>query len=541
MGLHIIEANVAEATPTLLGQPIVVPELQAFYDQVNDHTDWQDMILDSSVQPPSRFLKTYPMYRTAFAQMAGPLRLRESRLPFLRELDLAATVRSDDIKNSWPQAETMRADVLVIGGGGAHGQAALSTLRMLAPNLKIISIDSAPILGGVFGRYGGGYSEIFELNSRGHRADNGYLGVPGGKGNLNPLGVFSLVQLPQFESETYASNLHLRAGIAVNSFAANPTVLGMEFQEASKKGGRELVTLTDVNNGASFYADVRVVIDTSGNGIAKYGIDKSIYDNRALLERSSTQLRLLNEGAHDESPLSPFVANNIPGVIHTDQLLPMIGSRDFSTLYRGFVGKRIGVVGGGDTSLFCLEWLTRQAGSDAYGVSTSQDGIPLSITLYGSRFELSDFDELVRCRYARVKSFLTEGDSTNSSKFVRIVRQRVSGMYNGQDGTYNVVLASGEIDQQPQDHIIFATGFKRVVRHPKLRDLKLLDTVMGQRSKDRSIYVLGAGANIPITKAEKKRFAALSNIDNSISLWRLMDRTTAAVAVLAKKLHKKVK
>ena len=477
------------------------------------------MLVDAFRESTQDNLKSAKLHRRLSPMLASIMGDNAERGNFMKAIDKAAAERSDELKIEASTSDGLDCDVLIIGAG-AQGSVFANELRAQYPQGRIVIIDSQPQLGGQFRSYGS--RPVFNINSRNHRPDSiGASALPGGGSNLNPFGETPL-QITDFSTETYPSNLDLGDTIAVNGFLAADTMLTTTLDDIAKTDTGYTMTAYEGDDlSASYRINASKVVIASGLGRRQENF------------------------------------TSVDGVLSAEDVLKHFGNEANMFPMQDFKGKRLAIIGGGDSGRVVAELLTRLGPGNAYGRSSVQLGGPESIEWYGVKFtdKQTYCSNETRPRYQQLASFIgRDGFNFYSSLTIVPINKKVS----------NVVTSSGQIrvftadtdrsggifsNSRLYDIVIDATN----LQNQDMADL-LGDRLGGQsvqfsaynndlfekleiaRKYDDGVYVTGPAAGLALSNREKQSFAQGIR-ENTAAIWANTPRVRKLAAMIVSELR----
>ncbi len=421
----------------------------------------------------------------------------ELRTRTMEALDATATEESDKLKaEAREQGGKLEADVVIVGAG-IHGSILASKVRAERPDARIITIDKSAVLGGQFRKYG--QRPVFYINSRNHRPqDNDVPGLPSGSGNLNPFGSSAPLHITDIAAETYPTNLELGNSAAINQYLSGETMLGAEVISISPQEKKV------------------VVVDESGEEYEISG--KTIAMATGLGERS--------QGG---TPDNMWTA---------EQLLSHFANSDEPFPMEKFAGKRVAIIGGGDTGRVCAELFARLAPASAYGRSVTQLGGPDFVRWLGTEFaDREEFCDTNRPRYQQLASFISGTEDSDSFTIAARSEKIFDIRYDPLNGELSVVGEDGG----------FYAGFDFVIDARTLPNSvgsadsilddetfrPLFGRVRGENMQigkasliKQDVFLIGPAAQSALSRDEQRRFADGVK-ENTASIWANAPRTEA--------------
>lgn len=390
------------------------------------------------------------LHRTGTELFAGINLNPEAALLYDAALRDATIEQSEFLKSKIEQG-TNYAPVVVIGGGGPHATIFASALLHYSPETPAVGLEQTSKSGGIFGTTGdpaGFIQPWFQLNSRNRPEDRDILGLPGTAGNINPLGTFAPLQVPDISGQQYPTQERLGRTVSHNNFNSMNLMVNAEVKKIRRnknpdtKGVYE-IEFEDINQQKRFTIFTDIPVQATGLGRETFGIKSPSASTRRFLEQ---QQETFDEGIE------------MPRAFTFLQFLEMTtGNRTLFPLEEFREGA--GLIGSGDSAKVIIEYLAGVAGEA--GKSTAQLDFVPEIVVFGSFDQLRD-DLLKnnRCRYAR--GFL-EFQREDGRVFARV--RSVQGKVVGFEETENGVAVfykrdDNTIDTTEVPRIISATGFK---------------------------------------------------------------------------------
>lgn len=436
-----------------------------------------------------------------------------TRRAFMDALDATAEQESVRLKERAFEAGGLSADVVIVGAG-VHAAVAAATLRQQSPGISVLIVDQGDRVGGQFRSYGN--RPTFYLNSRGHRVDErGQSALPGGEDNLNPFGDDAVMQLPYITRETYPDNTEMGDVAAVNTFFSAPTLLQSK------------------------------VLGVSDNGLMRDGVYREsvrvrdTQTGRDLTVRAQAVMLLTGAGERNVEQLQPT------GLWTAEQLLRHFGDDKNPHPMDQFKGKRVAIIGGGDSGKIVAELLLRFGPREAYGRSTAQLGGPEEAVWYGTDFVTQEeYCDAVRSRYSPLAAMIAPSGRLGSAAYpLRPRRSRVLNIQQLQNG--GVLIAddrgqTGQFDiavdcrtlQQPNNL------FEGLYRAQVIGGADTVrSNVFGQRvavARRRfgsRVYVAGPAAKLPLSEKELATYGGTS--ENTLALWAQGPRVAALARMIA--------
>jgi hypothetical protein len=427
--------------------------------------------------------------------IAGIMNHPETRLAFMNAIDETAQAESKALKEQARTQGGLNVDIVIVGAG-VHGSVTAARLRAENPGLSVLAVDKNDHIGGQFRGYG--KRPTFRINSRAHRAqsDNS-VALPGGNGNLNPLGEMAIIQLPDITTETYPTNIDMGDAVAINQFFSAPAILGVEVKaREQQEDATEKLTIYDKDSGEEYEITAQTVLTLTGAG-----------------ERERSE--------------------NNTNVWTVEDLLSHFGNSGTPFPMEAFIGKSIAVKGGGDSGRIAVELLSRLAPKEAYGNSIAQLGGPESLTWYGVNFESrEEFCDKNRPRYQQIRDFIANNDERlEGARLVRPRKARITEVSEVDGGALKVADETDRI--RYFDIVIDASNLSNKAYEIKgftgnvISEEVALDGIgmatIGRRFENSNVYVGGPAAQTQLTLNERRTFSDAIR-ENTVALWANVPR-----------------
>ena len=391
----------------------------------------------------------------------------------------------DATRGGTPNPKAQVWDVLIVGGG-IHDQIINNVLSSSNPNLRVLTVEETNLVASNFALA----RSLGRINSSNRATISDRLPRPG-VGNLNefPLGPLqvpdvSSVKFPTFSALSDVATVNRAASGAEMLF--NDSVVTVEDKqlEGRKASGWPARYRVTLQSGAVVYAEV---IGYSA-GLGDPTIPK--------LGDAASRTALEAEVAKGENVFSynAFIrraaASNTP--------------------YREYVGKRVAVIGSGDSGKVSIEWLLRLAPDTGYAEDTAQVGQVGKIYWVGQdKTTCEEYLNGVRNRYADIASGFKSG-------IVEALPDRFVKFEALPNGTYEVRTESGE--KAIVDKVILATGFESRVE-------KTLERIVSEDKRGKAL-----GPKNPVTES--------SAVEDVVGQIGTQERGASREAVVARKLKK---
>lgn len=433
-------------------------------------TEVSERLLDSAVDIFSEALTKDPYMRQQLIYIENQLRdlkinnspvnisrknkdFRKEILPLLlgegnyreatvRVMEADLRFRSQILANKLKTGVREKYDVVIVGAG-VHGTIALQSLLRTKPNLKILVIEETDTAGATF-RYP---NDSFRINSSNRPSSEETLPLPG-QGNINELPQLP-IQVSDLSAAKYPTAGDLGTALVAGLYAAansNKNVDVLFSSSLSKIGpeafaqnrGEFFGVIGKLKTQESFGILTSSIILASGLGTPK--VPESV---RKSLE---------NEIVNSANPL-----RTPPQVMTFETVMRIIGQSPNPKAF--FSGKRVAVVGVGDSANVFIEFLLGYAAEKGYGLSNGQISGPSKILWLGQdKKSCEDFIEDARSRYAQIGTGFRSSDP-NGVAIIDPVAQKLRDVTFGRESTLILSLVNGR-KKLEADYVILATGFE---------------------------------------------------------------------------------
>jgi hypothetical protein len=303
--------------------------------------------------------------------------------------------RSSQLKKAMRDDANKRVYDTIIVGAGPHGAALAQEFTDLDPSRRVLIIDGASRPGGTFAEVG----PVFALNSTnrqdtGEQANVGQGQSGGDKGDGNLNAVADLLGIPDFSGLKWplAGDLGYVTTIATEYSSADLLLNTRVVAVGSSGPGGAFVRVQDLNkplvlpkqSGEDLTITARRVILATGIGKPSF----------FLPGKESVRQQLAAKATETQPPPLMLFGEFVKRV--NDDL------RNLRNPMAPYAGKRILVVGAGDSGKVVLEWLSG-LGPDSRSYGGAQVGEPQEIVWAGVDFlSCKEFLEGARARYARI-------------------------------------------------------------------------------------------------------------------------------------------
>lgn len=311
----------------------------------------------------------------------------------------------------------------VIVGAGPHAAALAQRFTDLEPDRSVLVVESLSRPGGTFADVG----PAFALNST-NRQDTGQQAIVGrgqgpsgtpGVGNLNA--VEDLIGIPDFAGERwpvagdlgYVTTVSLEYSSAQLLLNTRVTAIG----KSSTPGAPVYVDLdtrlpggtSSAGLGSTKRVEAQQIIVATGIGKATFFLESN-QPSRQLRERLRNDYLSQVTSEKARGTRSQTEETKVPPVQSFGEFMSRINwdLRNGRNPMVPYAGKRILVVGSGDSGKVALEWLTRLGPGESYG--GAQVGDPARVVWSGVDFlTCSEYIKQSRARYARLAQPLNSG------------------------------------------------------------------------------------------------------------------------------------
>lgn len=424
----------------------------------------------------------------------------------------------------------------VVIGFGVHGIIATSKILRDNPNAKILIVDSTDTPAATFRSA----SDMFRINSSSRPSGEGYRPLPG-EGNLNQLPELP-IQVTDLSASKYPTSGDLGRALVAGAYAnvtSHPNVkllLQTDVERVSKNdnGTTEYRLAVKFQDGQTEH---RVVMNTSSvviaGGLGLPGYPKEFVDFLSKNPRFLT---------------SRDPAKQLPKVMTFEDVFRTLAASDNPRKF--FEGKKVDVIGTGDSANVLIEFLLGYAPDAAYGKSDGQNRPVDMIRWIGQSAKTCEqFIKDARSRYAQIGTGFRSSSPNTPAILQGIPAKAATLTPKGPDNFY-LKLEDGQLIGD-SDVIIVATGFQGQL-HKVLGDvvpgfsndkammesLPFIEAATSTSDKPtrvgkyirgsqdgNSIVVVGPSAGPLATQAE-----LVGVIQNFVSIFNNAPRTVSAVA-----------
>lgn len=427
--------------------------LESFFRTIRSDLDiWADIepVIKRKEDFQEKTTREGELHRTGTELFAGINLNPEAALLYDVALRDATQTQSKFLESEIEQGVDY-APVVVIGGGGPHATIFASALLHYSPKTPALGLEQTSKSGGIFGTTGdpaGFVQSWFQLNSRNRPEDRDALGLPGTSGNINPMGTWAPLQVPDISGQQYPTQERLGRVVSHDNFNSMNLMVDVEVKkirrnkDPNKKGLYE-IEFEDVNQQKRFTIFTDIPVQATGLGRETFGVKSPSVSTRQFLKG---QQEKFDEGI--EMPRAFTFLQFLEMTTENQTLFPLEEFR-----------KGVGRIGSGDSAKVIIEYLAGVGGEA--GKSTAQLDFVPEIVVFGSFDQLrDDLLKSNRCRYAR--GFL-EFQREDGGVFARV--RSVQGKVVGFEETKNGVAVfyqrnDNTIGTMEVPRVISATGFK---------------------------------------------------------------------------------
>ena len=332
-------------------------------------------------------------------------------------------------------------DVVIIGTG-VHGVIAAATVAKNNPNLSVLLIERSDTAASNF-RYA---RDMFRINSSNRASSEKRKPLPG-EGNINELPNLP-IQVSDLTAEKYPSANDLSIAVLSGLYGVMKTysnfdiAMNTEVKSAIKSGRKVVGYELASRDGAStmtVMATKSIVTTGLGKPKAVFPIKVSAVTKAALKDSDN--------------------GSEFPKVVSFEDAFRILSQK--TNPLKFFKGKKIGIVGSGDSANVFIEFLLGYAPKKAYGTADAQNGLAKRITWFGqTAATCAEFIETARSRYAQIGT----GFRSSSPDRTPILRngEKISRVDEDKNGELKVTTVDG--DAKDVDILIVAAGYERNVR-----------------------------------------------------------------------------
>jgi hypothetical protein len=365
---------------------------------------------------------------------------REAAVRFMEsDLRVRSTLATEKLATS----KNAQYDVVIVGAG-VHGVIALNALLRQNPKLKVLVVEQTDTAGATF-RYP---DNAFRINSSNRPSSDDVLPLPG-RGNINELPQLP-IQVSDLSAAKYptAGDLGTALVSGLHSVVSNSKTVDIIFQSSVtnfsskafqvKNSDSPFLVEGVLSNNKSFSLSASTVVLATGLGAPKIP--------------ESVRKRLRPEMV---TAKNPYV--ELPKVITFENIMRLIGQSP--TPRALLAGKKIAVVGVGDSANVFIEFLLGYAAERGYGYSNGQTPPPAKIFWIGQQLKnCEDFIAEARSRYAQIGTGFRSSDPKGES-IIEPFPERLEQI-NLNRNKELVVTLEGKKEKVRPDLVILATGFE---------------------------------------------------------------------------------
>lgn len=394
-----------------------ISELSSLEGVFKVNKTFREKVLKASLDKDSRELMT--------ESIIGSMRKRSKKL----------SDRMKD-KNSNEFDEVSQVHDIFIVGAGLQSSILAQGIKQTNKDIKTMVVEETDMVASTFAMS----PNYFRINSS-NRAENFAKEAVPGSGNLNRSSGGS-VQIPDFEANKYPRAGAMSDIALYNLFESEAEVMfKTRFVKTEKRGPSDdwpaKYRITIRRGDVEYYQYANKIINATGLGKEKYGVsdEKSLeFIQRELLKGLETTA--------DSTSVPKIMSFN-----ETRRLNELMDSP-----YSPYVGKKVMVVGNGDSGKVTIEHLFREGPEDGYKKDKAQNGLISKLIWAGQKEQ--DCDEYVttnRVRYAGISAAYKNGTlKPVESKVVK---------YEEELGGVKVTFEDGRVEFV--DHVIISTGFEK--------------------------------------------------------------------------------
>lgn len=395
----------------------VVSELDSLEGVFKVNKTFREKVLKASLDKDSRELMT--------ESIIGSMRKRSKKL----------TDRMKDKGDSGYDEISQVHDVFIIGAG-LQSSILAQGIKQTNKDIKTMVVEETDMVASTFAMS----PNYFRINSS-NRAENFAKEAVPGSGNLNRSSGGS-VQIPDFEANKYPRAGAMSDIALYNLFESEAEVMfKTRFVKTEKRGPNDdwpaKYRITVRRGNVEYYQYANKIINATGLGKEKYGVS----DEKSLEFIQRELLKGLEATAESTS---------VPKIMSFNETRRLNELMD--SPYSPYVGKKVMVVGSGDSGKVTIEHLFREGPEDGYKKDKAQNGLISKLIWAGQKEQ--DCDEYVttnRVRYAGISAAYKNG--TLKPVEAKVVK------YEEELGGVNVTFDDGRVEFV--DHVIISTGFEK--------------------------------------------------------------------------------
>lgn len=429
------------------------------------------------------------------------------RIEFMGGIDDKCAEDTVSLTESALAGEQLEYDVVIVGSG-PHGALAATEIREKTPNAKILIIDKSPRLGGQFRQYGD--QPAFFMNSRVRRASRAISPIPRTPGDINPMGDFAPLQLSDVVRRIYADNTQIGDITAINAFlSANSTLIGTEVREIKRRTEDDVKEVVVENSIGTFTLNAKYVIEATGVS------QKSSINNK---ETRATHV-------------------SDPSYWQTADIYQLFGStkEEGENALEPFDGKRVALIGGGDSALTTLEAMLGVLPEGSYGMYGPGRLSPKNIVWLGAPAKTAaEIDNCLRSRYKNgIIQALPKTELDNGS-IIQPIDQRVIGCVKDNEGNWVIYCTDGS--RFVADVLIDCTNDKNGQSVKLQKDGSIRLNLQGYGG----IYQVGPGSSFDLSRSTQALVRQLGIGENTVALWARAPETAKIAREISRLLKLRI-
>lgn len=465
------------------------------------------------------------------------------------ELRMASSATKRKIQQIEKSGRSVKYDVVIIGAG-IHGVIHAASLMRENPNLHVLLIESSDTAAANFRLA----RDMFRINSSNRASSQSRLPVPG-EGNINELPSLP-IQVSDLTAEKYPSANDLAIPLVTGLYGLNKSYANVDvlFDTkvtkliSSSSGGEVEGVRIEFDGAKKATVKSQIVVATTGLGTPKIPFE--------VVKRSKTKEELAKYASLEK----------MPQIVTFEEAFRMLSQS--SNPIEFFSGKKVGIVGSGDSANVFIEFLLGYAPKKAYGISDAQEKTPDRIYWFGQ--DAKTCEQFItgivgangqkqttgaRNRYAQIGTGFRSSSKDRSPilKSAPKVKKAVEGR-RGRE--VRVELADGS--RKDVDFLIVATGYEQQIRQlfeaandandiaffdknfdyvegktsiSKGESVRIARSLRSKRPGSLSFVVTGPAAG-KLPKDEE----LLGIIQNSVSIFNNAPRVESLAMMIAKKV-----
>lgn len=466
------------------------------------------------------------------------------------DLRMASSATKRKIEQIVNSGRDVKYDVVIIGAG-IHGVIHAASLMRENPNLHVLLIENSDTAAANFRLA----RDMFRINSSNRASTQSRLPVPG-EGNINELPSLP-IQVSDLTAEKYPSANDLAIPLVTGLYGLNKSYANVDVLFNTKvvkaiaartDGEVKGVSIEFEGSKKEYSVNAQVVVATTGLGTPKIPFEV------VRREKSKDELARIAR------------LEKMPQIVTFEEAFRMLSQN--SNPIEFFAGKKVGIVGSGDSANVFIEFLLGYAPKKAYGISDAQEKTPDRIYWFGQDAKTCEqfitgivdkdgkkITSGARNRYAQIGT----GFRSSSKDRDPILKSapKVKKAIEGRRGReVQVELADGT--RKDVDFLIVATGYEQQIRQlfetREANDVaffdKYFDFVEGKTSiskgesvrigrslrSDRSNGGMSFLVTGPAAGKLPKDEELLGIIQNSVSIFNNAPRVESLAMMIAKKI-----